>query len=66
MTQSEINCAVSRVLGEDIRDIDRRGFTLVGASNPFDEHDYEELRPQVLDWDAGPYADSARFLDEIA
>jgi len=54
MTQAELNHAVSRATGEDINDIQQRGFSLVEAF-PEGVYDFEDSGmpdPQVVDWDS--------------
>ena len=54
MTQSELNRAVSQATGEDVSEIQQRGFSLVDAF-PDDAFDLGEVglpEPQVVDWDA--------------
>ncbi|WP_158261067.1 MULTISPECIES: hypothetical protein [Pirellulaceae] len=48
MTQSEINALVAAVTGDDLGEVRRLGFSLVGV-NEFDLD--EEMSPQALDWD---------------
>ena len=50
MTQSEINNAVSKALGEDVSEINQRGFSLVDPMQ--DDFESEQFAPQVYDWDA--------------
>ena len=49
MTQLELNQAVARVTGESWRTIAERGFSLVDASEPVTDADFEAL---TVDWDA--------------
>jgi len=48
MTQSQINEMVAHATGDDLGEIRRLGFSLVGM-NEFDLD--EEVSPQSLDWD---------------
>jgi hypothetical protein len=59
MTQSELNRAVARATGENLRVISRLGFGL--ADPVFVEHDPEpcDVEARCLDWDA---VDSERCL----
>ncbi|MEZ6096891.1 MAG: hypothetical protein R3C03_22165 [Pirellulaceae bacterium] len=50
MTQQELDRQLARHTGEDIREIRRRGFSLI---DPFDS-DFDpqpDYPPQVIDWD---------------
>jgi len=51
MTQSELNTAVSKALGEDVSDLNLE-FSLVDPAR--DDFDFEpdQFAPQVYDWDA--------------
>lgn len=51
MTQSEINDAVSQALGEDINEVNRRGFDLFDPFDPNFDPEPNDLPPQVIDWD---------------
>ena len=54
MTQSELNRAVSQATGEDVNEIQQRGFSLVGTfpDDAFDFGGTDLPDPQVIDWDA--------------
>ena len=54
MTQSELNRAVSQATGEDINEIQQRGFSLVEAfpDDAFDLGTMDLPEPQVVDWDS--------------
>ena len=60
MTQLELNQAVARATGESWRTIAERGFSLVDASEPVTDADFEAL---TVDWDA---ALAARQLEPLA
>ena len=51
MTQNELDCAVAVTTGETVREIQRRGFSIVddGEVN-FDPEPYDDGSP-YLDWD---------------
>jgi hypothetical protein len=50
MSQLELNQAVARVTGENLRLISERGFSI---ADPLDvSYDPEPRRPLVLDWDS--------------
>jgi len=50
MTQSEVDCAVAEVTGEDLHDVNRIGFSI---ADPIDvNYDPEPwYPPQMVDWD---------------
>ena len=54
MTQSELNRAVSQATGEDVNEIQQRGFSLVGVfpDDVFELGSADMPDPQVVDWDA--------------
>ena len=54
MTQSELNRAVSQATGEDVNEIQQRGFSLVSTSldEALDFLETDLPDPQVVDWDA--------------
>lgn len=64
MTQSDINNAVSRALGEDLRHISQRGFSLIDLGNDDFDPDCDCLDPQVIDFDA-PYAGTTQSFHEL-
>ena len=50
MTQNQLDHEVAHVLGEDVREIQRHGFTLADPDIVnFDPEPY--LTPQIIDWD---------------
>ena len=54
MTQAELHDAISHATGEDVSNIEQRGFSLVGES-PSDAFEIDDTAipdPQVVDWDA--------------
>jgi len=51
MTQNELHRSVARATGEDLREICRRGFSIVDPRNiDFDPEPDNQL-PQMIDWD---------------
>ena len=65
MTQSELNRAVSQATGEDVNEIQQRGFSLVGGF-PDDAFDFEATDlpdPQVIDWDSPFVGDTQSFYE---
>ena len=64
MTQAQIDRAVSRALGEDVRAIHQRGFSLVDPDNDNFDPECDSQEPQMIDWDNldGP---SMPFLNAI-
>jgi len=62
MTQAELNEAVSQATGENVSDIQQRGFSLVSAflSDVFEESMPD---PQTIDWDA-PYVGATQSFYE--
>ena len=53
MTQTDIDQAVARVLGEAIANVQARGFSLLQPEYERCDTDYDYPAPQVIDWD-GP------------
>ena len=51
MTQFQIDQAVARTLGEDIRDVSKLGFSLLDPQVEFFDPECDCQDPQVLDWD---------------
>lgn len=52
MSQAELDRQVSRVTGESLREVRRRGFSVLSPQlSVFDEDSDELCQPQVLDWD---------------
>ena len=51
MTQSQIDCAVSRATGETVREIRRRGFNLADPPEAFYDPEPFFRPPQIVDWD---------------
>ena len=50
MSPRVLNAAIARATGEDVREIRRRGFSIVNPSARFDPE--PDQRPhQVIDWD---------------
>jgi len=52
MTQRDLDLAVARSTGENVREIHRRGFSL---ANPLDvdfDPEPNDLPPKTVDWDA--------------
>ncbi len=52
MSQAELDRQVSRLTGESIREVRRRGFSIVTPQpSAFDPEADELCQPQILDWD---------------
>ncbi|EAQ80677.1 hypothetical protein [Blastopirellula marina] len=51
MTQNQIDRLVAETLGENLRDIQRLGFTLISPDQDDLNEESVEYLPQVLDWD---------------
>lgn len=52
MSQAELDRQVSRVTGESLREVRRRGFSVLSPQLSVLEPDADDLcPPQVLDWD---------------
>lgn len=66
MTQSEVNQAVARTLGEDIRDVNMLGFTILDPQVEFFDPECDCQDPQVLDWDASVFEPGVQSLHEVA
>ena len=65
MTQAELNQAISQVTGDDVSEIQQRGFSLVGEfpSDAIDVEDFAMPDPQVIDWDS-PFAGATQSIFE--
>ena len=66
MTQSEIDQAVAHALGEDLREINRLGFTLLDPHVPFFDPECDVQDPQAIDWDASSGAPTVKSFHNIA
>lgn len=51
MSQAELDRQVSRHTGESLREIRRRGFSLLMPQLSVFDPDADELEPQMVDWD---------------
>lgn len=52
MSQAELDRQVSRLTGESLREVRRRGFSLLAPQlSVFDPDADDQAEPQVLDWD---------------
>lgn len=58
MTQRELELAVAAATGEDIIEINQRGFNLVEPLLIDFDPEPNELPPQIVDWDAPFYGAS--------
>jgi hypothetical protein len=65
MTQRELELAVADATGEDISEINQRGFNLVDPLLIDFDPEPNNLSPQVIDWDA-PYAGVTMSAHEAA
>ena len=65
MTQSELNRAVSQATGEDVDEIQQRGFSLVGVflGDVFELDSADMPDPQVVDWDSPFVGDTQSFYE---
>jgi hypothetical protein len=52
MTQRELNQAVARATGEDLREIRRRGFSIVNPDALGFDPEPDLLPPSRVDWDS--------------
>lgn len=63
MSQAELERQVSRLTGESVREVRRRGFSIVIPQVSVCEPDADDLtEPQIVDWDdlaANRYAKAA-------
>ena len=63
MTQSEVDCAVAAVTGEDLCDVHRMGFSIadpIGVN--FDPEPY--YPPQLVDWDELEFERNVSVFDQ--
>jgi hypothetical protein len=51
MTQSEIDCAVACRTGEELHEIERRGFTIADLDEANFDPEPDDRPPQYMDWD---------------
>lgn len=63
MTQNEINRAVREATGESIREIQRRGFSLVDLDEVVFDPEPLDRPPLVVDWDEVDYQRSFASFD---
>ncbi len=52
MRQNEINSAVAKATGEDLREIRHLGFSIADPDVVCFDPEPDDLPPQVVDWDA--------------
>ena len=52
MTQNQIDCLVAESTGEDLGEIQRRGFNLADPIDVEFDPEPDELSAQMVDWDA--------------
>ncbi|MCA9124972.1 MAG: hypothetical protein KDB11_32570 [Planctomycetales bacterium] len=51
MTQSQLDRQIARATGEDLREIQRRGFSLADPAETNFDPEPDCLPPQIIDWD---------------
>jgi hypothetical protein len=51
MSQSELNEAIARSTGEDIRLVQELGFSIADPTEVNFDPEPDDVRPQVVDWD---------------
>jgi hypothetical protein len=51
MTQRQLNRFVASATGEEVREIRRRGFSIVDPDNIDFDPEPNDLPPQTVDWD---------------
>ncbi len=51
MTQREIDSAVAQRTGEEVREITRRGFTIIDPFEIYFDPEPDDLPRQIMDWD---------------
>ena len=66
MTQSELEIAVATATGEDIQEINQRGFNLVDPFVIDFDPEPNDSPPQVVDWDAPAGTGATRSFYEVA
>lgn len=52
MTQQQLDRLVAKATGEDIRNIKRRGFSIIDPQTICFDPDPDQRSPQWVDWDA--------------
>ena len=63
MTQNQIDCLVAEATGEDLREIQRHGFTMADPDIVnFDPEPY--LPPQIIDWDEVELGRNVALVDQ--
>ena len=59
MSQAELDRQISRLTGESLREVRRRGFSVLSPQPSVFEPDADDVcEPQILDWD---HVDAARY-----
>jgi len=51
MTQRDLNCAIAAATGESVREIRRRGFSIMDLEETCFDPEPDLLAPQMIDWD---------------
>ena len=64
MTQLELELAVAALTGEDVNEINQRGFNLVDPLLIDFDPEPNNLSPQIVDWDA-PYTGATMSAYEV-
>lgn len=52
MTQQELDRSVASATGESLRNVRRRGFSVIQLDSPEPDFDPEDSAVQIVDWDA--------------
>ena len=65
MSPRALHAAIARATGEDVREIRRRGFSIVNPGARFDPE--PDRRPhQILDWDQLDLRRNVTLVDQLA
>ena len=51
MTQHQLDREVATTLGEDIREVSRRGFSIADPADVYFDPEPDLLMPNIIDWD---------------
>lgn len=64
MPQNELVQEVARITGEDVAEIERRGFTLADPDEVIFDPEPDDLPPNIIDWDAFELQRNTAFFDQ--
>lgn len=64
MTQTQLEQQVARATGEDLREVQSRGFSLADPATVNFDPEPSNLPPQILDWDQADLERNVAFINQ--